>query len=226
MPSGFDHNAGRNVVYCLDIGFLRDEAEFEKWHDKMPQVRRDKVDAIKHEGAKRLSLGAGILLYEGLRKIGIDNAEIGYKENQKPYIQNHEDIFFNLSHSGEIVACAFSDSEVGIDVEKIKGFKESLVNYVFTEAEKEFIESFDESAMERDSLYTRLWTMKESLMKFYGKGIAMAPKKIFVDQAKDMTAFYEDEPLNEVYFTGYRHLDYHISVCSKYRDFSQNIMYS
>ena len=37
----------------------------------------------------------------------------------KAYISNHENIHFNLSHSGKMVLCAISDREVGADIEYI-----------------------------------------------------------------------------------------------------------
>ncbi len=40
-------------------------------------------------------------------------------EHGKPYLKTDVPLFFNISHSGELVVCAFSDTEVGVDVEKI-----------------------------------------------------------------------------------------------------------
>ena len=224
-----------NRVYILDVSVLKDGEKFRYWYEKMPDYRKEKIDKMKPANSKRLSLGAGILFYKGLKELGLesDAVKIRLGENEKPYIDGEEGVFFNLSHSGNIAVAAFSDKEVGIDIEKIKSFKDSLVEYVFDEKEissvKKLVEkqkgkSIDSycadnnSAIgnEFNSLYTGLWTMKESLMKYNGKGISMNPKKIVIE---DGCASYEGKKLENLHFTRFEYEDYHISVCSEYGDF-------
>ena len=231
-----------NRVYILDVNGLEDKGKFRDWYEKMPDFRKEKIDKMKPENSKRLSLGAGILFYEGLKELGIDpeSVEIRLGENEKPYLVG-EGVFFNLSHSDNVAVAAFSDKEVGIDVEKIKTFNDGLIKYVFDESEICAIKSNAEKngntdlvrykiCLEDDngkeeidsnreiynSLYTGLWTMKESVMKYNGKGISMNPKKIVID---DGNAFYEGKRLENLHFTRFEYEDYHISVCSEYSDF-------
>ena len=202
-----------NRVYFFDVSRLEDKEKFRYWYEKMPDFRKEKIDKMKPLNSKRLSLGAGILFYKGLKELGLepDSVKIRLGENEKPYIDGEEGVFFNLSHSGNIAVAAFSDREVGIDVEKIKTFNDSLVEYVFDEKEI--------CAVNNDlvnSFYTGLWTMKESLMKYNGKGISMNPKKIVIE---DGCASYEGKRLENLHFTRFEYEDYHISVCSEYGGF-------
>ncbi len=252
-----------NRVYILDVSVLEDGEKFRYWYEKMPDYRKEKIDKMKPVNSKRLSLGAGILFYEGLKELGLepDSVKIRLGENEKPYIDGAEDIFFNLSHSGNIAVAAFSDREVGIDVEKIKTFNDSLVEYVFDEKEissgKKLVEKYKDNSIdsycadnnedknsvdnnedkncvdnksednnsaigdEFNSLYTGLWTMKESLMKYNGKGISMNPKKIVIE---DGCASYEGQKLETLHFTRFEYEDYHISVCSEYGDFCSEMI--
>ena len=50
-------------------------------------------------------------------------------ENGKPYLIN-SDKYISVSHQGNWTLIAISDSPVGIDVEKIKKYKESLPKYL------------------------------------------------------------------------------------------------
>ncbi len=215
-----------NRIYILDVSRLEDKEKFRYWYEKMPDFRKEKIDKMKPLNSKRLSLGAGILFYEGLKDLGIDpdSVKIRLGENEKPYIDGEEGVFFNLSHSENIAVAAFSDEEVGIDVEKIKTFKDSLIEYVFDGKEiysaNKFVESYidndDAFSKERNSVYTGLWTMKESLMKYNGRGISMNPKKIVIE---DGCASYEGKILDNLHFTRFEYEDYHISVCSDYGEF-------
>ncbi len=191
-----------------------DKEIFDFWYEKMPAYRKEKIDAMKPESGKRASLAAGILLAKGLDEYGIEGAEIGFKANGKPYIIGKEDFCFNLSHSGNMAVGAFSGFEVGVDVEQNKVFKENLINYVFDEREVRYICGLEADEKERDRLYTRLWTMKESIMKYSGKGISMSPKNIFVNLEKGKEISYKGEKLKDLFLTSFEYKDHQISVCS------------
>ncbi len=218
-------------VYAIEIGFLKDKEAFDFWYAKMPSFRREKIDAMKPLKGKLLSLGAGILLEKGLEEFGFKGAKIALLENKKPYIVGADSLCFNLSHSGSMAVCAFSDHEVGIDVEKNKAFKDSLIEYVFDDREVRFVDETAKSEEERNALFTRLWTMKESVMKYSGKGISMVPKSIFVDLAKEvgdgsLEIYHEGKKLENLHITTYivpEYEEYQISVCSGYEQFSEAV---
>lgn len=60
-----------------------------------------------------------ILAKTAIKKtFGIDIAKqnFTYTGHGKPYLLNYPDVHFNISHSGEYVACAVADSPVGVDI--------------------------------------------------------------------------------------------------------------
>ena len=70
------------------------------------------------------ALGRGLLSY-GLRKIyniDVDFKSLVFNKNGRPKLPNlSNNLDFNISHSGQFVVCAISNSiPVGIDIEKIK----------------------------------------------------------------------------------------------------------
>ncbi len=119
---------------------------------------------------------------------------------------------------------AFSDKKVGIDAEEIKAFKENLINYVFSPKEIDYVRANLRNSQEENSLLTYLWTMKESIMKFVGKGLAMDPKKIFIDQ-KQERIYYGDSEMTDIYITKYTIDGYAVSVCSESKAFSESIIF-
>lgn len=85
----------------------------------------------------------------------------------KPYLKGNAR-YFNLSHSGGLVACATGDREVGVDVEGKRQFSARLKRRICTPGELSMIERADNE----DEALTSLWTMKESYMKYTGLGFA------------------------------------------------------
>jgi 4'-phosphopantetheinyl transferase len=87
---------------------------------------------------------------------------------QKPDIEScSKTLQYNISHSGDLTLAAIAYSAVGVDVEKVDpGYQyEDVYNICFNRREIDFI---------GDTGYVgfyKLWTMKEAIVKFTGKGI-------------------------------------------------------
>ena len=148
---------------------------------EISEQRREQALKFKYEQGQRLCVLAYQLLKQALRE-GYDiteNPVFDYNEHGKPSIVGHPDIFFNLSHCKEAVACVVSDKPVGIDVESIREYKESLVNYTMNDEEIAQIKLAEAPA----AFFIRLWTMKESTMKLIGTGISNDMKTV-VDTQK------------------------------------------
>ena len=87
----------------------------------------------------------------------------------KPYLKKPQNLFFNISHSGNYAALAFSGSEVGVDIELRKQTNISSVVSFFCKAEQDYIESFNEN--EKLEAFYSIWTLKESYIKALGIGL-------------------------------------------------------
>ena len=144
--------------------------------NEISEQRREQALKFRHEQGQRLCVLAYQLLKQGLREeYGItENPVFEYNEHGKPSIVGHPEIFFNLSHCKEAAVGAISYQPVGIDVESIRKFKESLVNYTMNEEEIQEIESAANPA----AAFIRFWTMKEATMKLIGTGITNDMKTV------------------------------------------------
>ena len=136
---------------------------------QLSEQRRQQALRFRYELGQRSCALAYLLLKRALREeYGItENPVFEYGEHGKPTIADHPEIFFNLSHCREAVACAVSDKPVGIDVESVRSFKESLVRYTMNDEEVEQIMT----APRPEVAFIRLWTMKEARLKLTGEGI-------------------------------------------------------
>ena len=203
-----------NVVLWMYADAVSDPGTFSRAFDSMPSERRQKIRSFRFERDRQLSLCAGLLLCEGLKRAGVPNAGIAYGPYGKPYLRDRDDVFFNLSHGGRIAAIAVSNKPVGIDVEPIRPFEEDVLRRVFLPEELAAAPDGD-----RERFYTALWTVKESLMKLFGTGLSLDPKEIRVSFGTHVIARcagYDCGPLR--FFT--RSIDDHVlTVCSPYDPF-------
>ena len=90
-----------------------------------------------------------------------------YDEHGKPYLTNHEGIYFNISHCKEAVAVGVSHCNIGIDVEGRRRFSDSLLQRAFNETEQKMVTN----AADPESEFARIWTRKEAFFKWTGTGI-------------------------------------------------------
>ena len=163
-------------------------------------TQNNKVQSERETGDTRLRIyePRTLLLREGLKFMGMASyAELfmpdmlDCTEDGKPYIPGLPDIHFNLSHSGGYIACAFSDEEVGLDLQEQARTHTSILRIAkrfFSTKEYEAILALpaedpsvvpghptnaadsDNSAC-RLPLFYNLWTIKEAYLKYLGCGL-------------------------------------------------------
>ncbi len=84
----------------------------------------------------------------------------------KPYLEGGPS--FSIAHTKGLALCALEDWNTGIDAERPRAFSPQLQSRVFTPSEQ----SLAVAAPSPDALFTTLWTLKESYMKYTGLGLA------------------------------------------------------
>ena len=157
----------------------------------LSEQRREQALRFKHEQGRKTCAMAYLLLCRALREeYGLTEKPLfEYGEHGKPAIVGHPDIHFNVSHCREAVVCAVSDRPVGIDVESIREFKDSLVRYTMNDLELQRI-----SQAERPEVaFIRLWTMKEAKLKLTGEGIRNNLKDVLDGSERFQTVVCEEK---------------------------------
>ena len=153
----------------IELAYCNVESlDLKKAYDLVSQNRREKIDFYRFEKDKKLSAGAYLLLKKLLSKEKIENPIFKTGKYGKAYISNHENIYFNLSHSGKMVLCAISDREVGADIEfNDPAIDLNIAKHYFYNSEYENIMNSDNSPDE----FFKYWVLKESYMKYTGLGM-------------------------------------------------------
>ena len=143
---------------------------------------RQNGEETAHAAAHRTGLE---LLCAGLRErcgFEVDATglpeEIALGEHGKPYLKNHPDIHFNISHSHGYALCALAARPVGVDIEKIVPIRDALIKKTLTEEEQSAFARLIESGCPKEELFFRFWTLKESYLKWDGCGLTKELKEI------------------------------------------------
>ena len=136
----------------------------------------------------------GLLGYGLKNYFGITDHVLARGRYGKPYIDGCPEIGFNISHCKGLVICGFSGHEIGADAELIRDFDPKVMKRIFSDEERGFVNS----AEDRNEAFFRIWTLKEALGKYTGKGI-------FSDMKKYSFSFENGTPvcadMKNVFFT-------------------------
>ena len=145
----------------------------------LPPQRKEKAVAYRYAIDQKMSALAYLLLGFGLRKeYGIqDPPPFSYGEKGKPRLAAHPAIHFNLTHCKRAVACVISKRVAGIDAECVQPFEMALAEKICKQSELKAILASDRP----DIAFTRLWTEKESVMKYTGEGLHDDVREVLTD---------------------------------------------
>jgi len=146
------------------------ELDFNRIRNSVSKTRIKKSSRYLHKKDRNLSVGVEVLLNHALNKIGINDHVFDVDKYGKPYLKNYSDVYFNLSHSAEYVACAVSDSPVGVDIEYVTDIDLNLAKQFFYGTEYEYILANND----QKKAFFELWVLKESYMKMTGLGFRLA----------------------------------------------------
>ena len=164
-------------IYMSGIRLLEDAGKAKEALDGVDSDRRKKAADCANGKMRAQMLTAGLLVQHGARVMLGDEAPDGiydfaYTELGKPYFINIPGVHFSISHSGEMAMVAVSDREVGADIQEWRELKSDIAGRFFHPEEKAHLEKL--SASESEKAFFELWCLKESYIKFTGKGLTQA----------------------------------------------------
>jgi len=174
------------------------------WFDKQTilsiqqfRQRKDQVMAFASALVKRYYL-AKIL------DLAPQYININYNHHQRPFLDNHPKIDFNISHSGDYLVIAISDTaKLGVDIEcqNNQGQLADLSPLVFSKSEQSLVANNNDN-------FLCLWTKKEALLKARGVGFA---SEEYLHTNLTLNNF--DELLNTIIYSSKMFSYYTFAIC-------------
>ena len=191
---------------------------YKRESTRLPLSLVQKIDAYKFPVDQQRSLMGQLIVrrfYAAMFKLKWQDIEFEYNEHAKPRLKSYPQHYFNISHSGNWVVVAFSDQEVGLDIEKVKGDRRHIADRFFTESELKDLKSIKDDQQQQLYFY-QLWTLKESYMKAIGKGISMSLDSFaFAKENDKFKLAFSGNDEDWYFYSSYLEKEYFLSICAK-----------
>lgn len=213
-------------IYAININQPIDHKDYDRLFDLISEHRREQIKKIHNKDNQIRSLYGEVLARMAITsrlKIVNNDILISYNEHGKPYLINHKDTFYNISHSGDWVVCAIGSQEVGVDIERIKSNNLKLAKRFF--ASEEYEELIRQNESDQANYFCQLWTLKECYVKWRGGGLTIPLNSFRFQIQKDEIKIICHEK-SELKFKQYDiDSDYMLTVCSKEDFFCEKIIF-
>lgn len=169
-------------AYLLDCTQFLDDARCQHALAALSPVRRQKALSCRLRADRSRSVAAGLALDLGLQAYGLREKDVRMEAGRdgKPFLPEHPELSFNLSHSGSLALAVFADRPVGCDIQQMRGARLSTAARWFHPSELHYLQAAQTPA-ETEARFYRLWTLKESYAKATGRGLLLPLQSFAVD---------------------------------------------
>lgn len=148
--------------------------------EALPVAEQARIQQYRRWQDACASLTGKLLLQRGLADFGYSGGLDTLQRNQydKPYLEGSAPAF-NISHSGNLVACILTDEtkHIGLDVEACANPQPADLTDCWNETEQQEINAGG------TAVFYKYWTIKEAVLKVAGTGLAAGLKAIAIKGA-------------------------------------------
>jgi 4'-phosphopantetheinyl transferase len=178
---------GKESVEAVVVRLAPESGSSRTAWDSLSKQERERADRYRRDRDRTVFVLARARLRELIAErlsIRPNEVEFRFGMNGKPSLTPEfaaGDLRFNVSHSGDVVAYAFSiGKEIGIDIEAIRDFPDAdrVAMHAFSECERR---SYYSLAGEKRAVgFFNCWTRKEAFVKALGLGLSCSPDRFDV----------------------------------------------
>jgi 4'-phosphopantetheinyl transferase len=166
--------------------------------------KQNAISRFRFEADKKLSLISDLFVRsQACVWLNKDNSMFDFQTDRygKPYLAGFPTFQYNLSHTRNAIAVAFSEHSVGVDIEKVKRCNLDIAKRFFCQKELAYIQSNIKCI---ESRFYQIWTKKEAYVKWIGKGLS-----------NPLSSFDTTDPVFNINFACMTVNDYIISMYSE-----------
>ncbi len=210
-------------IYSVKIGSRLDSTVFHEMLSKTDTDKQNRIKRFYRWQDAHLTLFADLLVRMILiRTKDLSNKEICFSMGKfgKPVINGSVCLNFNVSHSGEWIVCVIDNRNVGIDIEQVLEIDLSIAENYFSSTEHLDIIEYPLPQVR----FFEYWTLKESYVKYIGKGLSEPLDAFCIKFKNDGTVGIESRSVltNKIYLKQYDVADgYKMAVCAEHNNFPE-----
>ncbi|WP_220788111.1 4'-phosphopantetheinyl transferase family protein, partial [Bacillus paramobilis] len=194
------------------------EKDYLSFYIAADDLKKQEIDAFRQKEDKQRSLLSNDMLMKLLTASTQQKVEIQKNKYGKKYLTSNE-IFFNISHSGNWILIGISNYTLGVDIERIEILDFISLSTFFSKPEQDYLKSVDTPRLKNE--FYRIWTANESYVKFLGKGLSIPLNSFVVPLTKNdnlVLNLSRDSRENSKIQSFFLE-DYSISICSQKLDY-------
>lgn len=196
-------------ILVMQLDHQLTNKQFNNLLNHLTISRKNKINKIRKIEDKNKSAFAELILKYALKEYyskPYKNLTFSFSKYGKPTLENYPDIHFNLSHSHKAILCAIAKYPVGADIEYIRKIDLETSNIFLNKNEIDLFHPLT------NDLFFKLWTAKESYLKYEGRGFSLNPKSITLNQSHQ--GFIVQNKVSKVFINTIDYLEYYISIAS------------
>ncbi|NLS20186.1 4'-phosphopantetheinyl transferase superfamily protein [Rhizobium sp. P40RR-XXII] len=170
----------------------------------LSEQERHRAAAFRSAEARRLFVAGRFLCRRVLGNLlgcAPQALSIAIALSGRPYLSDHPDIDFNISHVRDRVALAICRGGlIGIDIERLDAFSETeareIMPMILSEHELDQMHQLD--ALDRHDAFVACWVQKEAVLKCLGQGFLADPQSVILvpgDTTYSINCQASDEPI-------------------------------
>lgn len=168
-----DMNTLHSKLYVIPLGPQMTPVERERLLPYIPAEKRARIGAFRQwQDAQRTVLGYSLLSHLLAAETGErrESLKLVFDYYGKPHWPG-SGLHFNLSHSGEWIACGLARTPIGVDVEKVQPIDLEIADNFFAPSEVADLRSLPQE--KQQEYFFTLWSLKESYIKAEGLGVSI-----------------------------------------------------
>jgi len=170
-------------LYILNCDIVTDQ-QYRFLYQKVSLDRRQRADRFRLPISATHCVCGELLvrfaLSQVLAPVKPDPVTFLKEEKGKPYNVEYPCFHYNLSHSQRWLVCATACTPVGVDVEHMAPKNLNLSKAIFSSAEQQRYHLLPEER--KEDFFYRIWTGKESYLKYIGCGINLPLKNLSIHE--------------------------------------------
>lgn len=201
------------ILYTLKISsclFINTQ-KYEKY---VSETKLKRINSYKNFLDFIASFMADVLLLYAISSFSKSNLfseKIYYGKYGKPFVKI-DNLYFSISHSGDYIVCIVSKEKIGVDIQK----KVLLDTFFLTYLDEKETENYTilKNNSLRNELLVKHWVLRESYLKYTGKGLFGNLEELHFDIFNRHPVLYSKKNSHYFWVDNFFDLDYIIGICT------------